>query len=811
MTQEARTTKNFYRLNGGLNTEINELNFPDGFSRDEANYELLVDGSRRRRKGLAVESGAGSAKTVTTFATGEKCQSYVWRNVGGNPDKTVVVFRKGNTLYFADADETVSDGWASGSGSYINTEDFETSGATTANTDNASFSFSSGRGYLFVTGPYTRSFYVTYEASTGEYSANEINILMRDFADVEDGEHYAKQPTTITDDHRYNLRNRGWTQDDIEQYFTDEAKYPPKNALWYKGYKRTYGASVAEQDGTRSWDSTKMAAEPFGSSSAPVGSLFIEPYDTTFGYGIAGAGADAVAITTWSYLDNGSDWTVTLTTASAHGINIGEEFVIQGNWMTYNTELVAGEPITKGKSMDGQHTAISGTAGSSLVFTWTSEPNQVDSWESQYEQLGSVDTGLSLTRSIGTAHDDSFNAIEFHAGRVFYAGMKNAEFSDTILFSQIAQTTDKFGRCYQEADPTDETFNALTSADGGTIVIPGMGGVVNLVSVRNSLIVLAREGVWEISGGNRGVFTADGYSVRKISDSGCFSPDGWAKVEGAVVYTGPGGIYIVSPNQFTGLLEANSATENTIQTLWNQIPDAEQKNISVVYDSALKRMYFLYGSDGSTTIGIDTMLIFDSRAAAWFKYTFDTPTNNVLLCGFAIPNADDTSDNKKMKFIYQASTTSVQVADFDQTDFNDWDGTNGPLPYIVFGHDGLGDWQRRKQAPVITVFAKRTETGYTDTGNGWDPVNESSTLLTPYWDWTDDSVSGKVGTQRETYRHVRQFVPSGAGDVSGYPVVVTRNKIRGRGRSLQLRFDGDTDKDSHILGFQVNFKITRKI
>ena len=110
MTQEARTTKNFYRLNGGLNTEINELNFPDGFSRDEANYELLVDGSRRRRKGLAVESGAGSAKTVTTFATGEKCQSYVWRNVGGNPDKTVVVFRKGNTLYFADADETVSDG-----------------------------------------------------------------------------------------------------------------------------------------------------------------------------------------------------------------------------------------------------------------------------------------------------------------------------------------------------------------------------------------------------------------------------------------------------------------------------------------------------------------------------------------------------------------------------------------------------------------------------------------------------------------------------------------------------------------------------
>ena len=87
----------------------------------------------------------------------------------------------------------------------------------------------------------------------------------------------------------------------------------------------------------------------------------------------------------------------------------------------------------------------------------------------------------------------------------------------------------------------------------------------------------------------------------------------------------------------------------------------------------------MYGPS-STTSAIDTMLIYDVRIAAWFKYTFDTPANNVLLTGFSIQNADDTSDNKKMKFVYQASTTSVQIADFDQTGFDDWDGTNYRLP-----------------------------------------------------------------------------------------------------------------------------------
>jgi hypothetical protein len=180
-----------------------------------------------------------------------------------------------------------------------------------------------------------------------------------------------------------------------------------------------------------------------------------------------------------------------------------------------------------------------------------------------------------------------------------------------------------------------------------------------------------------------------------------------------------------------------------------------------------------------------------------------------------------------MKFIYQASTTTVQVADFAQTTFDDWDGTNGPLPYLYTGWDNLGDFQRRRQAPVITVFNKRTETGFTASAAPiqYTPVNPSSTKMSSFWDWVSDAdnetITGKdsgfypdgtakINGKQQVYRHVRAFSPSGVTDLDGYPVVTTRNKVRGRGRVLQLKFEGEADMDSHILGFTTNYKVTRK-
>jgi hypothetical protein len=336
--------------------------------------------------------------------------------------------------------------------------------------------------------------------------------------------------------------------------------------------------------------------------------------------------------------------------------------------------------------------------------------------------------------------------------------------------------------------------------------------------VNDSLLVFTDRGVWEIGGGQRGLFTASQYSVRKITESPCSSGRTPLVVGDRAIYTGPQGIHLIAPHRYTRQLEESSMSDDLILTLWNSIPVARQEVMQSAYDETLDRIYFLY-DNAETTQADDTTytsninqynscLVLDLRVGAYYKYVFNTSSTSGLLTVYSISESDSAVDNKKIKWTTH-STNDYITCDLDQTDYVDFNSAESPLPYVLTGWDNLGDFQRRKQAPIITVFAKRTETGYTATGNGWDADNESSNLLTAYWDWTDDSISGKIGSQNETYRHTRGFVPASATDVDGYPVVVTRNKVRGRGRVLQLRFDGAATKDSHILGFTTNYKIKR--
>lgn len=811
MTQEQKQQRNYFDLGRGLNSERNEINFPEGFTTDEANYEILRDGSRRRRKGLALEEG-GSTNEVDSMTGAERCQTYVWKDVGGDPSVTFCVVRIGGGIFFTQAGETLSAGWQSGTSKSLSLDPFWSDGATTANVNNAPVTFSSGRGRLLVSGQYVLPFYVDYDASAGTFKATAVNIRCRDFTTIEDGTGVDNEPTSLDADHKYNLRNRGWPSDKITTFESTNSKYPARNSIWWKGFKRTYGANIEEASGTRSWDEAKLAVEGFGLSSAPRGSLFLNPTDTTLGITSGSTtGSSQVNISTWTVNMFPGYWEVIMTTDANHNINVGDTFTIEGNsWIAIFE--ISYRDMRLSLTFNGTRTATTGTSGTDLRFTYYPPPN-FQSWEEQYNTLGTAGTGGTadtLDRSSGTAHNDSWSAVAWHAGRAWYAGMLNAEWNDTIFFSQIVDDPAKYGKCFQEADPTDENYNALVGSDGGTIVIPGMGGVVAMHPLRDALLVFGRDGVWAIESGQGG-FTPTNFRVRKLIEAGCSSPDGIVIIENTCIYTGPGGVFIIAPNQYTSVLEAQNFIRDTVQSLWSAVPTTSQEKTQAKYDDAQRRIYFMFPSD-ATTSGIDTMFVLALDQAAWFKYTFNANANAYLLTALALPEADDPTENKKMKFIYQAGSASVGVADFDQTTFNDWDGSNGPLPYMITGWSNLQEFQRAKQAPIITVFSKRTETGYTgDELSGYAPVNESSTLMSGYWDWVDKTDTGKITGTQQVYRHRRQWVPSSTTDLDGEPVIRTRNKLRGRGRVLQLKFEGETDKDSHILGFTTNYKVTRKV
>ena len=410
MSNERYQAKNFFRLNGGLNTEVNELNFQDGFTKDEANYELLIDGSRRRRKGLASESGASTAKTVATHQAGEWNQTYLWENVGSDPDKQVMVYRKGEYLYFADADETVSDGWYTGNGSFIDMSPFYSDDGTDALVRPKPVTFSQGRGHLFVAGHDVKPFYVSFNPTTSVFTGNSIAIRIRDYTTIDDGTRVNTEPTdaTIPADHRYNLLNRGWPQDRIDAYKTDQSKWPARNSIWYKGYKRVADESAAnlvEQDGTETWDSVKMDAEVFGNSSAPVGSLFLDVYDTTTGFGNEDSG-QVIAITGHTYAAGTHTLTIT-----GHGRSASDEVLIEGNSFTYDA-VEGGDTLEFQGSLDGVWTVASAPDVDTITITQTPVLYNSNFTSVDY---GTADTsGEPLARSSGTDHGDAPKAVEFH-------------------------------------------------------------------------------------------------------------------------------------------------------------------------------------------------------------------------------------------------------------------------------------------------------------------------------------------------------------------------------------------------------------
>jgi len=814
---EARHTKNQFSLAGGLNTEAHQLRFPDGYSTDEQNYEIRPNGTRRRRRGLAQEAGGSALTPENPITTTQVHKSKKWRAAGGDPDKNFIVHQVGAYLYITDDAEIVSTTYTSFPvelGVYTLDED-----TTEELIGSEACSFSTGRGRFFVANKYCQPFYIEYDPATATFTYPQIPLKIRDFYGINDGISNSVNPaggvvTDITADHLYNLRNRGWKQGDIETYWTTQSNtFPAKKQFWYRGYRRITNVAYSDLDGIQTFDADKVAGEFFSGDTAGQGALLLNPMDTTFGENLTTGGVSQ-PIESWTKTDQGNGvWRITVT-ITGHGKTTNDYITVSGQNSKYVIKSGGGNQGFY--SFDGTHQLT--TVDSNSFYFDTQKPGSLKvggdriekwkSWANIYVSKGQVDGGAALPNSAGAVETVGPTVIEYHGGHIFYAGMPTAEYADTIFFSQTALQPNVFGFCFQAGDPTAVEFNALLPNDGGTIVIPSLGVVKDMLSIRGNLIVFSDQGVWEIAGGQRGFFTADGYSVRKITDDECSSPLSPIAISKGAVYTGTKGIIQLAPNEFTGALEAKNVSETSVQTLWNAIPAAQQRVVQTAFDDALKRIYILYGDSGDDINIYANALVMDLRVSAYYKYKF----NDGVFGAYPITDADSSDSNQKVKWPCHVGATIV-TCDMSQSDYVDFDSVESPLPFLVTGWDNIGDFQRKKRAPVITVYQGKTETGFTDSGGHLTAVNPSSTLMRARWDFTDNDVAGKWGSQNQVYRHTRAFQPVDASDTyaDGYPVVITRNKVRGRGRVLQLRFDGEATKDSHILGFSTNYKIKREV
>lgn len=216
---------------GGLNTESSGLNFPENACTDTKNCVFDVSGKIARRLGFDYEYlyqlynlGDKDDKAITT---------YLWKGVAGNGNLTLCVVQIGSDLHFYQPlDLSLSPGKVS---IIIDLTAFQT------DSDIASYEcqFATGDGKLFVVNPKMEPIYITYVASPLSITANSINIKIRDFEGVDDGLAITDTQLTLTDLHKYNLRNQGWG-DYSETFHTLMTFYPNNTGQWWL-YKNADG------------------------------------------------------------------------------------------------------------------------------------------------------------------------------------------------------------------------------------------------------------------------------------------------------------------------------------------------------------------------------------------------------------------------------------------------------------------------------------------------------------------------------------------------------------------------------------------
>jgi hypothetical protein len=778
MAQANRIEQADFTFVKGLITEAGPFVFPPDACTDCDNIVFNLNGSVQRRLGLDYESGYTlfSKSVASTDAVGV----HDWFDVNGDANTAFQVVQIGSTLYFYTFATPLSAGKKSFS---VNLLSHKVTGTSDATVAASRIDTAYGRGVLFVMGTYIEPFYVTYTSGTDSIAETEFVIYERDFIGVDDTLDVSTHPSSLSDEHGYNLLNQGWTTDRINSYWSQRSSLYPSNAdIAHDGYY------TDPSTGKKAWHSDDILNTDSGNTIAPRGHFIHNVFDTTQSFS----------------MDNNIDNTLlayaagvlTVTTTTAHGLTTSDSVTLANTAFTKDTG--AGCAPGDSDTWDGTYTC---TVTGTTTFTVPVAAITLCSISAYgYTKVGSVTNPTPITESVRP------RTVAFFAGRVFYSGIPSARLLGRVYFSKIIESTDDFGICYQEADPTSEDINELLESDGGSISIHSLGAVLAMEQVGDKLVLFADNGLWELGGGDSTSFKATSYSVRQITTVGCASPASVVMVEDVPYFAAYQGLYTLTQDKISGFLTTTSLTDTTIKATYAAIPDANKTYIAAAYDDILKRIYFVYGTDASYTYKYNKVMVVDLRLSAFAPYTI--PITPAYVMGVvAGDSANDAVNN--MRFLTFVTGDNVTFATINNTDWLDWytydtAGVDAPA-YLITGLKTAGDVIRRKQALYLFVYSKRTETQWISGGTGSAiPSPASSCRVQARWDFADSSANGKYTTAFQAYRHLRiAAAPTSlpATFDPGYNIVVTKNKVRGAGKVLQLKFYSESGYDMHLYGW----------
>lgn len=415
---------------------------------------------------------------------------------------------------------------------------------------------------------------------------------------------------------------------------------------------------------------------------------------------------------------------------------------------------------------------------------------------------------------------DRVSTCTFFAGRVWYAGLNYQGYNSKLFFSQIIENDGQYGHCFQVNDPASENSFDLLPSDGGVIDLLEAGKVLKMVPILNTLLVFCTNGTWAISGSQGIGFTANDYSITKISEIPNASHTSFVSAEDTVFWWSHNGIFTLRKDPQTNALSVQSITKETIETFFYDIPIESREQARGIYDALNKRIQWIYKSEAANSFSgkyeFDRVLNLDLTTGAFYPWSIDTTdvkiheiisvigaggteSRNIVTAASGVNNVIASVTNQVVVFqssnssiddvtkfwvSYDSSGIKTTFAEEYKDSYLDWEGFGDGLDYesyFITGYRIRGEAIRKAQSNYVRIFT--------------DNEVASSFTIKGVWDF---AIDGSRGRMSEIQGLDQSVVIS---DDTSYRYKSKRIKIRGHGLALQLMVSSQEGEPFDIVGW----------
>jgi hypothetical protein len=730
---------NFVR---GLITEATALTFPESASVDEDNFVLERTGRRLRRLGVDYETNYVKKATglTETVLAGSRQSLHHWNSPDGDTSKVVGIIRSFNKLWFINLLNVSPTTEYLNSGNPITITGLANSDIQVTTINN---------NVVLVSADIDDPILLTYNRVTEAVTQSTLTLKIRDVWGIDDGLADDFRPTTLSDEHFYNLRNQGWSpkivstcgSDAINCTFTTLAEYPSNSDVWSFGKEAdTTDSATFEKYNPTIMDRAFQDNAPAGKGHYVIDALH--------------RGASRVTESGIASLPTDKE-TGNLTTVATY----------------------AGRVFYSGVSSSVESGDSKSPFYSGFVF-FTQVATSTDALDKCYMSADPTSPEIS-------------DIIDTDGGTI--------QLPDITKVVKLVST--KSSLLVFAENGVWEIFGDLggfkaTSFQASKVTSIGTESPRSIIEVNGSVAYWSRSGIFILTQDNTtGRYQSESITLTTIQ--GLYNNISNIAIQNAV------GMYEEQENRIRWLYndDEDYATNNYIN----------KYNKELVLDLTLKSFYPNTISPlASGSPFIADYIPLPRFTSTDSTEDVIVGTDVVLAATVGVTVTTSLRSNRRTTYAFLVSAgTDITIGRYSNTSFLDWytENTAGVdySSYLITGYDIFGDLMRKKYVPYLFMYFDRTEDGFTDVGGALMPDNPSGCLVQAQWDWADSINSGKWGTAFQTYRYKRNYIPTGASDIFDYGknIIVTKSKLRGNGKSLSLRIESETGKDCKLLGWAV--------